>query len=223
MAPQFYNAWVAVMGNSRPRRLVGTWHVDKTWKEELRKKIGDITIEAEVYKMLRIVLQQQTMNLFHDCLDALLRRLKTGSKCEKFFDYFSRDCVPKKDQWAYCYRRGLQINTNMYDEAFHRVFKRNYLKGKVNKRVDACLVNLLQYACDMGFDRLIKITKGKLTYHMNMICERHKQNLLLPVESVQRIGEGKWKVLSENGKTFYEVSESVEPFPGKDVCKIACT
>ena len=108
-------------------------------------------------------------------------------------------------------------------EAFHRVFKRNYLKGKVNKHVDACLVNLLKYARDMGFDRLIKITKGKLTYRMSMICERHKQSLLLPVESVEHIGDGKWKVLSENGKTNYEVTEFVEMCPGKDVCRVACT
>ena len=93
----------------------------------------------------------------------------------------------------------------------------------MNKRVDACLVNLLKYARDMGLDRLIKITKGKLTYRMSMICERHKQSLLLPVESVEHIGDGKWKVLSENGKTFYEVTESVEMCPGKEVCKIACT
>lgn len=130
---------------------------------------------------------------------------------------------PKKDQWVYCYRRGLQINTNMYAKAFHRVFKQNYLKGKVNKRVDACLVNLVKCARDMGFDRLIKITKGKLTYRMSMICVRHKQSLLLRVESVEHIDDGKWKVLSENGKTFYEVTESVQLCPGKEVCKIACT
>ena len=90
----------------------------------------------------------------------------------------------------------------MYAGAFHRVFKRNYLRGKVNKHVDACLVNLVKYAHDMGFDRLIKITKGKLTYHMSMICEWHKQSLLLPVESVEHIDDGNWKVLSENGRHF---------------------
>lgn len=36
MAPQFYNAWVAVIGNPRPIKVVCTWHVDKAWKEELK-------------------------------------------------------------------------------------------------------------------------------------------------------------------------------------------
>ena len=101
-----------------------------------------------------------------------------------------------------------KINTNMYAEVFNCVFKRNYLKGKVNKRVDACLVNLLKYTRNVRFDRLIKITKGRLTYRMSMICERHKQSLLLV----------KWKVLSENGK-IYEVTESVEPCSGKTYVK----
>lgn len=35
------------------------------------------------------------------------------------------------------------VNTNMYVEAFHRVLKYVYLKGKVNKRLDKCLGILL--------------------------------------------------------------------------------
>lgn len=201
MAPQFYNAWVSVMGDPRPAKLICTWHVDKAWKEELRKKASDLSVEAELYKLLRIVLQQTEETVFENCLQALMQRLKSGSKCQQFHDYFTKEWVPKKSQWAYCYRRGLQINTNMYVEAFHRVFKRIYLKGKINKRVDTCLVNLQKYAQDMGFDRLIKITKGKMTYCMNMITEPHHQSLTLPVSSVESLGDGKWKVLSENGKT----------------------
>lgn len=222
MAPQFYNAWVAVMGDPRPIKLICTWHVDKAWKEELRKKIGDISIEAEVYKMLRIVLQQPEENTFKDCLQALCNRLKSTAKCEQFNEYFNKEWAPKKEQWAYCYRKGLQINTNMYVEAFHRVFKRIYLKGKINKRVDNCLVNLLKYARDTGFDRLIKMTKGKLTYRINIIHERHNQSMSMPTDSVEKIGDGKWKVLSENGKTFYEVMEAPAACQEKDACQMSC-
>ena len=222
MAPQFYNAWVAVMGNPRPIKLVCTWHVDKAWKEELRKKIGDLAVEAEVYKLLRIVLQQTHENVFEDCLHALLQRLKSDPKCAQFYAYFTKEWVPKKSQWAYCYRRGLQINTNIYVEAFHRVFKRLYLKGKINKRVDTCLVNLQKYARDMGFDRLIKMTKGKMTYRMNAISERHLQSLTLPADCVESLGDGRWKVLSENGTTFYEVAETSAACPERDLCKMVC-
>lgn len=223
MAPQFYNAWVSVMGDPRPAKLICTWHVDKAWKEELRKKAGDLSVEAELYKLLRIVLQQTEETVFENCLQALMQRLKSGSKCQQFHDYFTKEWVPKKSQWAYCYRRGLQINTNMYVEAFHRVFKRIYLKGKINKRVDTCLVNLQKYARDMGFDRLIKITKGKMTYRMNMITEPHHQSLTLPVSSVESLGDGKWKVLSENGKTSYQVTQTAPSCPYTGLCNMACT
>ena len=75
--------------------------------------------------------------MFKDCLAALLQRLKVGSRCAKIFAYLTVGY--QKEQWAYCYRRGLQINTNMNAEAFRSVFKRLYLKGKVNKREDNCL------------------------------------------------------------------------------------
>jgi len=72
-----------------------------------------------VYKSLKIVLQQTAEELFKDCLAALLQRLKSGSRCAEFLAHFSKEWVTKKEQQAYCYGRGLQINTNMYAEAFH--------------------------------------------------------------------------------------------------------
>ena len=68
---------------------------------------------------------------------------------------------------------GLGINTNMFCETFHRVFKYTYLKGKANKRVDKCLVNLIK------FNRDQKLTKGKLTQKLSMIQARHRNSLNL--------------------------------------------
>lgn len=50
MAPQFYNAWVAVMGDLRPIKLIRTWHVDKAWKEELRKKLETFLLKPKCTK-----------------------------------------------------------------------------------------------------------------------------------------------------------------------------
>lgn len=74
----------------------------------------------------------------------------------------------------------------------------------------------------MGFDRLIKMTKGKLTYRINIIHERHNQSMSMPTDSVEKIGDGKWKVLSENGKTFYEVMEAPTACQEKDACQMSC-
>ena len=60
-----------------------------------------------------------------------------------------------------CYRKEATVNTNMYVEAFHRVLKYIYFKGKVNKRLDNCIEILLKLARDKGFERIAKIGKGK--------------------------------------------------------------
>lgn len=82
------------------------------------EKIGDISIEAEVYKMLRIVLQQPEENTFKDCLEALRNRLKSTAKCEQFNEYFNKEWEPKKEQWAYCFRKGLQYVCGGFSPSF---------------------------------------------------------------------------------------------------------
>ena len=98
------------------------------WQEELRAKVKDTIVAAEIYKMLRTVLQETSVTSFQDYFSQLLERLPALSL--EFSQYFKQEWSGKKEWWAYCYRRGLGINTNMAVEAFHRVFKYSYLKGK---------------------------------------------------------------------------------------------
>ena len=67
-------------------------------------------------------------------------------------------------QWAYCFRVGLGIKSNMFVEAFHKVFKYQYSKGKTNKRLDNCQLNLFKYVRDDTFHCLIKLTMKKLQH-----------------------------------------------------------
>ena len=69
--------------------------------------------------MFRTVLQQTNETLFDECLQGFLNRLSLYTKTASFKTYFERDWVPCKQQWAYCFRVGLGINTNMFVEAFH--------------------------------------------------------------------------------------------------------
>ena len=69
------------------------------------------------------------------------------------------------------------MNTNMYVEAFHRVLKHIYLKGRINKRLDKCIHVLLKVARDKGFERLLKIEKGKNTGRISTIRDRHQASL----------------------------------------------
>lgn len=143
-ANQFYNAWVGVM-ERRPQKLACAWHVDKAWKENLKSTIGNDEIEEDIYKMLHALMEQTNEEQFTNNLDIFLSHLQSKEDTTDFHMYFVVDWVPRKHEWACCFRHNLGINTNMYLEAFHRVLKYNYLKGKYNKRVDNCLSNLLKY------------------------------------------------------------------------------
>ena len=211
IAPQFYEAFCSA-NECTPKRLYCTWHVDKAWKEELRKKIGNLETEAEIYKMLRTVLEQVDEKLFDDYLSSFIDRLESSTLTEKFAAYFKSYWVDRKQCWGFCYRVGDSINTNMFCESFHKVFKYQYLKGKYNKRVDSCLVNLIKYNRDKTFERLIKLTKGKSTQRMRLMMERHNKSTEMSFDMLHRKQSDdsesteKWDVRSDNGKNTYIIT-----------------
>lgn len=104
----------------------------------------------------------------------------------------------------------MKINTNMVVEAFHRVFKYNYLKGKVNKRVDKCLVTLMKFLRDKYFERLVKLTKGRSCNKLKIINDRHSKSTKLSTDSVVGVEKGKWQVKSEDGKRSYNIMKQCE-------------
>ena len=92
-----------------------------------------------------MVLEQTSTRLFQDCVGTLDAKLSSDLKMKQFHTYFLQDWLQNKEIWVRVTGAGLG-NTNMFTEAFHRVFKRLYHGGKVNKHVDSCLVNLLKFA-----------------------------------------------------------------------------
>lgn len=170
--------------------------------------------------MLRTVLQQTNVTSFQDYLSQFLERLPSLSL--EFSQYFRNEWLGREESWAYCYRKGMGINTNMIVEAFHRVFKYNYLKGKYNKRVDNCLFNLLKYTRDKLFERLIKLTKGKSTNKLKTIQDRHNNSKGLTIDSVQCVDELKWLIKSEDGSNTYTVTKQHQ-HTCTDTCQLKCT
>lgn len=220
IANQYYNAWVGVMEH-HPRKLLCTWHVDKAWRENVREKVKDTTVAAEVYKMLRTVLEETSEATFGDLLAKMLSHLQANEKTTAFQKYFVSDWVPRAQEWAFCYRCALGINTNMYVEAFHRTFKHNYLKGKFNKRVDTCLLNLLKFIRDKAYERTIKLTKGKLTLRIQEIQRRHMAAAKLNANNVVTKEKGKWEVKSEDEKRVYTVQKVNDICP-ESHCSLKC-
>ena len=108
------------------------WHVDRAW----RKALNSLKNKETAALNLWLLLEESDPKSFHAMLKNTITQLDDSPATCKFAEYFKAEYVKRPDQWAACYRKGCNINTNMYVESFHRLLKHVYMKGKVNKRVD---------------------------------------------------------------------------------------
>ncbi|XP_065677422.1 uncharacterized protein LOC124808593 [Hydra vulgaris] len=203
LASQYYEAFCDVY-LCAPLKLWCTWHVDKAWRKELHKKVHNLEMEADIYKRIRFVFQLNDKNLFDDYLNSLMGYLQSSILTQMFAEYFEKYWVNNKHIWVFCYRMGHGINTNMYIESFHKVFKYSYLQGKHNKRIDNCLFALLKFNRDKVYERIIKLTKGKISYKLKMVHSRHIASLQL-CESFTKVDKGAWLISSETNACHYRV------------------
>lgn len=193
-ADQFYSAWVGVFGIG-PQKLLCSWHIDRAWRSHLNS-ICDKKLAQKIYHNICTLMDETDKLKFEINLDTTLKQMSQSPEADSFFQYFKSHYVNRKTQWAACYRKFAFVNTNMYAESFHRVLKNVYLKGKTNKRVDKCVQVLLKYERDKGFDRLVKLEKGKYTGRIATIVKRHQTSKKLSTSLVTQINESVWKIKS---------------------------
>lgn len=107
-------------------------------------------------------------------------------------------------------------------EVFHRVFKYGYLKGKYNKRLGNCLIDLLKYVRDKSFERIIRNTKGKSKHKLNVIYDRHNKCKEMKIDDVKCIEDGlKWIVKGEDGRNSYTITKH-DPSCAKNDRQMKC-
>ena len=167
LAEQYYTAWVSSF-SYKPHKIVCTWHIDRAWREHL-KELKDLELQASVYHNLRVLIEETNKDKFEALLGRTRKELLASGKTRSFGKYFEKYYAKIKEHWAMCYRVDCTLNTNMYVEAFHRVLKYVYMKGKVNKRLTKCIFVLMKPVRDKGFERLVKLEKGKNTERIRQI------------------------------------------------------
>ncbi|XP_049779635.1 uncharacterized protein LOC126176522 [Schistocerca cancellata] len=180
----FRCAWAGVMGLAE-HNLLCTWHIDRSWRSNLRKVHGGPNKQTQVYKALRMLLEEADIEKFSELLELFERELQEDEDTREFGMYFTNHYGFRPQHWAYCYRRDLNINTNMHLEAMHRVLKYCYLDGKTNNRLDKLLLVLMKL--------------GGHTHRIEKIQERHRES--------KKIDRGQITANSD-GKRFYVKSQS---------------
>lgn len=163
-----------------------------------------------------MLLEEGNENEFESLLVLFPEKLATDPQLQEFKKYFVSTYVPRKELWAVCYRKHLMLNTNMVLEAFHKVLKYIYLKGKQNRRVDDLLFYTFQLICDTNFERLTKLCDGgKITHYLNDVNNRHR-TAAAGQPTVNQMHETSWSVQFSTSR----VSHIVEKHNRNCHCKV---
>lgn len=214
MADFYYKAWCHVMGVAQ-KRLYCTWHVDKAWRNNL-KKIKDKEKQVEVYKLLRLLLEERDVYTFNLILDKSIKNLYEDPDTKDFGIYFNTYYSKNCASWAYCYRLHSGINTNMHIERMHKTLKYIYLKGKTVKRLDKAIYSIMRFIRDKVLDRLILISKGKISKKLTDLRNRHKTSLSLTA-TICKEDDG-WNISSSKCKEIY----TIKKYKTECKCQLSC-
>ena len=215
MAEAFFNAWVNVMGMPK-KRLFCAWHVDNAWRKNLNKINGSVKRIA-AYKILRGLLTERDVETFKLLIQASLNYFKNDIDTLEFAKYFETYYLKNTSTWAYCYRLHSGLNTDMHLERMHRTLKYIYLHGKHVKRLDKAIHSIMRFIRDKMVDRLIKLSKGKVTSKVKDLRNRHKTSLDLNLTIIEN--EGKWLINSTKNDEIYVI----EKIQNHSCCKLACS
>ena len=165
-------------------------------------------------------MEESDVENFKFMLDRTLQQLKESRATEEFAKYFNTHYVPRAEQWATCFRKSANINTNMYVESFHRTLKYVYMKGRINKRIDNLIHVLIKISRDKLFEQLSKLEKGKISGRLSAIRKRHLASTNLSVQLVTQKSDMEWSVQSNDQKQDYTVT--LENVKCTMSCQLVC-
>lgn len=222
--PAFYNAWCSVMGPAE-KQLLCSWHINKNLKQNLQSKTQCSQDKRNIVSAsLRAVIEETNTTKFHEELLLLQHRLLLDPELEIFGQYFIDNYCKRPEKWAYCYRINAGINTNMYLEALHKVFKYFYLQGRKNKRMDTCIAALLRFARDKIFNRAIMLIKNKCSARMRAITLHHKKSMDISPDLITTVVKNKQWIISSRSNSDNKYAVLVRDTPPCNVneCRLRC-
>ncbi|XP_035230793.1 uncharacterized protein LOC118202716 [Stegodyphus dumicola] len=141
--------------------------------------------------------------------DIFVTSCLSNEETKAFGEYFYKNYMSQPEKWAYCYRIGLGVNTNMKVERWHKQLKYEHGNAKVIKRLDYSLSLVLNAIARKLMNRAISLERHKLTTRVTEIRKRHRQSMSMPEYQVIEIEPKKqWsvsKAVISREITFYDV------------------
>lgn len=224
-ASQYFQSWCCVMvdkDDDQPKKLLCAWHVIEAFKNNLNK-VKCTAKREDVIDELLTVMKTLDEKEFEIMFQRYQTKLQKDPDCVPYYQYLMAGYGKDPKDWAYCYRKGLQVNTNMSLETMHRNLKHVYFQGNVVKRLDEAIQHLHKFLKDRKHDWIITRTKGKATKKTSNIFKKHK----LAVEwqwcyVINPLGENVYLVENTIKGTSYVV-ELEEQCDCGELCYLECT
>ncbi|GFY37510.1 uncharacterized protein TNIN_418951 [Trichonephila inaurata madagascariensis] len=130
----FFNAWKTVFGIPE-KRLLCTWHVDRSWRHSISRLITKKEIQVEAYKIVRSLLVETDEAAFDIMLKEALKMFDEKEEMKEFKRYFEQTYSKRSEVWAYCHRKWNGINTNMHIEKYLIDLGISLEKGKISSKI----------------------------------------------------------------------------------------
>jgi len=128
-SPAYVNSWRSVMGPP-DHHILCAWHIDWSWRKNLSKIKHSSEVTSQVYKTLRVVLETDNKEKFHDMLNSLLESMEAVDSMSEFLSYFRHEYASRPEVWAYSYRLGLHCHRSMHLESLQRTLKQVFKQGR---------------------------------------------------------------------------------------------
>lgn len=214
----YYNAWKTVF-KDKSKHLLCAWHIKKNWAANLNAKVKDLNQRQLMKADLNSLMHEVDITTFEKLIEEFFFKYESE---EKFLKYFEKEYVARKEMWAYCFRIGCGVNTNMKLERWHRQIKYEEAGGRIIKRLDKSLSIVLGAIAKKQMGRLISIERSKLTARVALIRKRHKSSLILAENYtvLEMIPKETWMVMKTVDSTI--VSYTINYVQINCGCGIRC-
>ena len=211
--------------STKMRHILCKWHVLKNFKENLHKKVPNSMVE-QMMAELRVIVNAKEESTFLKLCEGFVLKYEENRNTARFVKYFKQYYLNSEERmrkWAMCYRNFPhgQVNTTGHIESFHNRLKKNYLKRKVNKRLDD-LINIL---CEMEWEDYCTRTREAclgLTALPQSTLERHQRSTHIPDDFVEKLDDDHFEIKSSTTEgDFYAIVRHITQCTA-DLCFAKC-
>lgn len=149
--------------------------------------------------------------------------LTPEQKCvlEELRSYFIKTYSTRVRQWAFCYRKEVNLSPNNHIESMHRTLKCTHMHGKQNYLFHKLIWLLFTMTSDVFIKRVIRLVEGKTEHRRTALAKRHRAGLNFPEFDITKVGEGQWLIRAKTLSQYNHIPERTsETCAG---CHLHCT